>query len=174
MTSMLLQWFSFVVINIFCCSGRCSVQIPFFQFNKIDNIFCIWKLADFKCKSWLDSSLSTSDFKLAIMEIRARISSVALITKVSSIFWHIQHTDFRCDSSFNLELVFSIHISKSFPQSNQWWDSKQCFNFVYFFSLCTYTTTNSLETYHHLWEIVKNWWLLMLLKMSLLEAYLHG
>ena len=90
----LLQWLQcycddfFVVINIFCCSGRCCVQIPFFQFNKIDNIFCIWKPTDFKCKSWLDSSLSTGEFKLAIMEIRARISSVALITKVSSVFWY--------------------------------------------------------------------------------------
>ena len=121
-------------VQVQLSSKKGSVQIPFFQFNKIDNIFCIWKPTDFKCKSRLDSSLSIGDFKLAIMEIRARISSVALFTKVSSVFGHIQHTDFRCDSSFNLELVFSIHISKSFPQSNQWWDSKQSFNFVYFFS----------------------------------------
>ena len=109
----------FVVINIFCCSGRCYVQIPFFQFNKIDNIFCIWKLADFKCKSRLDSSLSIGDFKLAIMEIRARIFSwlcsqrYLLYLDISNI----QISDVIPPSIWNLSSLF-IYLNLSHNQIN--------------------------------------------------------
>ena len=87
----------------------------------------------------MDSSFSTWVFKLVIIEIRVKFSLMALFTKVSYVFRHIQHRYFRCASSFILELFFSIYsisiswMPKSLPQSNIRRDSKHFHDFVYLF-----------------------------------------
>ena len=63
------------------------------------------------------------------MEFR-EISLVALFTKASFLFGHIQHRDFKYNSSCVLELALSIQISKFLSQPDLWRDSKYCGEFV--------------------------------------------
>ena len=63
------------------------------------------------------------------MEFR-EISLVALFTKAFFLFGHIQHSDFRYNSSCVLELALSIWISKFLSQPDLWRDSKYCGEFV--------------------------------------------